>query len=92
MATKHEEFKVYYFSFTDEELATIITALRCHGEDKFADEIADQVYDDEPEPDWREVDGATQALESLAMAAVEAERAVNSLNRTTGGAFGKDAW
>ena len=35
---------------------------------------------------------AQEALERLADAAVEAERAVNSLNRTTGGAFGKDAW
>lgn len=58
---------------------------------------------EEPEPegttatlkfdiDFSAVDGATQALESLAMAAVEAERAVNSLNRTTGCSIGKDAW
>lgn len=42
--------------------------------------------------DFSAVDGATQALESLALAAVEAERAVNSLNRTMAGTVGKEAW
>lgn len=44
MATKHDEFKVYYFSFTDEELVRILWALRCHGEEEFANEIAGQIY------------------------------------------------
>ena len=58
---------------------------------------------EEPEPDgttatlkldidFSAVDGATQALESLALAAVEAARAVDRLNRTMGGDVGKEAW
>lgn len=43
MATKHDEFKVYYFSFTDEELARITSALRVNGECELADEIETQV-------------------------------------------------
>lgn len=42
--------------------------------------------------DFSAVDGATQALENLACAAVEAERAVNSLNQVAGGSISKGAW
>lgn len=47
MATKHDEFKVYYFSFTDEELARITSALRVNGDDELADEIAEEIYGDD---------------------------------------------
>lgn len=42
MATKHDEFKVYYFSFTDEELQSIVKALIEAGEDDLATEISDE--------------------------------------------------
>lgn len=42
--------------------------------------------------DFSAVEQATRALEDLALAAVEAERAVKSLNRTTGGDVDKGAW
>lgn len=41
MATKYDEFKVYYFSFTDDELETIVKALIEAGEDDLAAEISD---------------------------------------------------
>lgn len=40
MATKHDEFKVYYFSFDDDELDRIVSALRVNGDDELADEIS----------------------------------------------------
>lgn len=42
--------------------------------------------------DFSAVEGATRALDRLAMAAVEAERAVDSLNRTMGGTVDKGEW
>lgn len=50
MATKHDEFKVYYFSFNKEELIEIVDALRAYPNDKLADEICDEMgWGDEPE-------------------------------------------
>lgn len=42
--------------------------------------------------DFSAVDDATEALDRLACAAVEAERAVNSLSKATGGDVGNGAW
>lgn len=45
MATKHDEFKVYYFSFDEDEISKITAALRSYGDEDLADEIYDQIYD-----------------------------------------------
>lgn len=45
METKHDEFKVYYFSFDENELDRIVSALRVNGDDELADEIASECGD-----------------------------------------------
>lgn len=44
MATKHDEFKVYYFSFTDDEITKVVEGLRVLGDDDLADEIESEAY------------------------------------------------
>lgn len=74
MATKHYEFKVYYFSFDDDEIGKITAALRSYGEEDLADEIYDQIYEDPSasvgnmhvEVDTSELDAALKSARELA--------------------------
>ena len=73
MATKHGEFKVYYFSFDDDEIGKITAALRSYGAEDLADEIYDQIYEGSSvsvgslniEVDTTELDAALKSAREL---------------------------
>ena len=60
MAIKHDQVTAYYFSLDEDEINTIILALRRDGESELADEIYDQINGEEEdvgvrkERDWRD--------------------------------------
>lgn len=99
MATKHDEFKVYYFSFTDDELDRIDSALRVNGDDELADEITEEIYDGCGDCDYDEsgsignltididYSAATEAREELDKLA-EAAREVQVAAKDLAAAFG----
>lgn len=83
MPTKHEEFKVYYFSFDEDELSSVIAALRFHGDNALADEISDEVWDvdkDETSALSFDIDtsGVTDAIADLKMLTEAAEAATKA--------------
>lgn len=73
MATKHDEFKVYYFTFDEDEIGKITAALRSYGDEDLADEIYDQIYEDPSvsvgnmhvEVDTSELDAALKSAREL---------------------------
>ena len=58
MATKHDEFKVYYFSFDEDELRVIVESLFAAGCEDLASEILDEIHSEDD-------DGNVEELASL---------------------------
>lgn len=98
MATKHDEFKVYYFSFDEEELDRIVSALRVSGDDELADEIADEIYGNCDDCDCEKSIGidssdvaeAREELDNLAKAAREVIKVSRELDEEFFGMKRKD--